>query len=135
MSQNFSILLVEDDDPLRRCLAEVLAARGWNVHSTGVAQEALEIARRCHVDFSILDFHLRGVTGLDVLLAISREIGPLPSIMMSGLASQEETAAALRAGAFTFLRKPLELHNLFSAVDQLIRMRLQGGNSPTQNPY
>ena len=135
MAQNLSILLVEDDDPLRRCLTEVLATRGWHVHSTGVAQEALEIARRCHVDFSILDFHLRGTTGLDVLQAISREVRPLPSIMMSGQASQEETAAALRAGAFTFLRKPLELHNLLSAVDQLIRMRLQGGAPNPQPPF
>lgn len=135
MSQTFSILLVEDDDPLRRCLTEVLATRGWNVHSTGVAQEALEIARRFHVDFSILDFHLRGTTGVDVLQAITREVRPLPSIMMSGQASQEETAAALRAGAFTFLRKPLELHNLLSAVDQLIRMRLQGRPSHPQPPF
>ena len=129
MVHTFSILLVEDDDPLRRCLAEVLAMRGWRVHSTGIGQEAIEIARSRHVDFTILDLHLRGMTGIDVLTKIATEIGPLPSIMMSGQASQEETLAALRAGAFSFLRKPLEMNNLLSTVEQLIRTRL-GGSGP-----
>jgi two-component system response regulator AtoC len=99
------------------------------VHSTGHGAEAVEIARAIHVDLSILDLHLRGMTGIDVLTKIATEIGPLPSIMMSGQASQEETLAALRAGAFSFLRKPLEMNNLLSTVEQLIRTRL-GGSGP-----
>lgn len=135
MTHTFSILLVEDDDPLRRCLTEVLAMQGWRVHSTGVGTEAVEIARANHVDFSILDLHLRGMTGIDVLLEIAREVRPLPSILMSGQASSEEAAAAMRAGAFTFLRKPLEMRDLLSTVENLIKSRLGGAQrGPLKNP-
>ena len=41
MTRSFRVLLVEDDDPLRGCLAEFLASRGWAVRSTGFGQEAV----------------------------------------------------------------------------------------------
>lgn len=129
MTRPFSILLVDDDDPLRRCLAEVLAMRGWDVHHTGLGQEAIEMARALPVDFSILDLHLRGMTGIDVLRQIAREVRPLPSIMISGQASQEETAAALSAGAFSLLRKPFELKDFMATVHLLIQQRF-GGQLP-----
>lgn len=125
MSRLFSVLLVEDDAPLRGVLAEYLSSFGWTVHSTGVGQEAVRWARTKPLDFSILDLHLPGMSGLDVLRAIARQESrkgrPLPSIMMSGEASREEAHTALREGVFTFLRKPLELNELRLSVDLLIR--------------
>ena len=90
------------------------------------------MARNLRVDFSILDLHLRGMTGIQVLETFARLGRPLPSIMMSGQASQEETAAAMSAGAFTFLRKPLDLKHLLSTVDLLIRQRFGDTSFPTQ---
>ena len=122
MSRPFSVLLVEDDEPLRCVLTEYLLSHGWVVRSTGVGQEAIQWARRTSFDFSILDLHLPGMSGLDVLRAISRKGRPMPSIMMSGQASREEATAALREGVFKFLRKPLELDKLRLSVDRLIKL-------------
>ena len=137
MARSFRVLLVEDNDPLRGCLDEFLASRGWTVRSTGYGQEAVELALSMQFDFSILDFHLRGMTGLEVFQAITRQ-QPMPSIMMSGEASHEETVAAQSAGVFTFLQKPFELNRLRSTVDLLIRhhfSRLQlRPPGPTGNP-
>lgn len=131
MTRQFSVLLVEDDDPLRGVLAEYLSSCGWTVHSTGVGQEAVNWAQTKPVDFSILDLHLPGMSGLDVLRAISQHESrggrPLPSIMMSGQASREEAFSALRAGVFKFLRKPLELNELRLSVDLLIRRHFGAG--------
>lgn len=125
MSQTFRVLLVEDDDALRACLDEFLACQGWNVAATAFGNEAIELARRQRFDFSLLDFHLPGMTGVEVLRAISRT-RPLPSIMMSGLATREETAAAQLAGVFTFLRKPLELDRLRQNLHLLIQHHFGG---------
>ncbi len=121
MSRPYSVLLAEDDDPLRAILVELLQARGWRTYSTDQGPEAVELAKRHHVDFSILDMHLPGITGLDVFTHISREIGPLPAIMISGAATRQETQAMLRSGVFRFLRKPLAFDNLQRCLDQLIR--------------
>ena len=118
MSRSFSVLLVEDDAPLRGSLADLLAAWGWRVFPTGFGPEAVQLARTTPLDFSIMDLHLPGMTGLEVLRTIRRE-RPLPSIMMSGQATPEETCAALDAGAFTFLQKPLDLVRLREVVGLL----------------
>jgi two-component system KDP operon response regulator KdpE len=129
MSDGFRVLLVEGDDPLRRCLDEVLAAAGYQVAATAFGAEAIHLARTQPFDFSILDFHLPGMNGLEVLKAI-RAFRPMPSIMMSGLASQEEATLAQQAGAFTFLRKPLDLAELRATVNQLIRLHFQNPRQP-----
>jgi CheY-like chemotaxis protein len=121
MARPFTVLLVEDDDPLRRCLQELLAAEGWLVHATGTGPEAIELAKIHLPDFSLLDWHLPGMSGLEVLRAISREVRPLPSIMMSGQATPAEASLARAAGVFQFLRKPLDLQSLRGSMHLLIR--------------
>lgn len=129
MPTPYSVLLVEDDDPLRGALHDLLCRRGFHVYATGLGDEAIELARRVQLDFSILDMHLRGTTGLEVLRTIMREVRPLPSIMISGAATTEEQRKALDLGVFSFLSKPIEADRLRSTLDLLIRHHLDSRRS------
>ena len=120
MARRFSVLLAEDDDPLRGCLVELLAARGWSVHAATSGLEAVDLALTHRPDFSLLDLHLPGISGLEVLRRLSSDGRVIPSIMMSGQASAEEARAAVNQGVFEFLRKPLDLEHLRRAMDLLI---------------
>jgi DNA-binding NtrC family response regulator len=131
--QSFRVLLVEDDDSLRSCLGEFLASHGWEVGATAFATDAVAMARRQRFDFTLLDFHLPGMTGLELFQQLAA-IQPLPGILMSGLASAEEAAAARHAGFFTFLRKPLELDRLRQTVHQLIQTHFGGTALPPGAP-
>lgn len=130
MPQSFRVLLVEDDDSLRGCLSEFLGNQGWEVGATGTAAEALHMIRRQRFDFSLLDFHLPGMTGLELFQRMAA-FRPLPAILMSGLASLEEAAAAQHAGFFAFLRKPLDLPRLRSSLQMLIQTHFGGPLAPT----
>jgi two-component system response regulator AtoC len=132
MPDPLSVLLAEDDDPLRDVLSDLIRSWGWQVHGVGHGGEAFELARRVRFDFSILDLHLPGMTGLELLRAIRHSIGPLPSILMSGQASPDETRQALAAGAFTFLRKPLALDALRASVFRLASQHF--GIDPSADP-
>lgn len=125
MQQSFRVLLVEDDDSLRSCLCEFLSCQGWDVAATAFAQDALRLARQQRFDFSLLDFHLPGTTGLQLFQQLGA-MRPLPAILMSGLASPEEAAAAQHAGFFAFLRKPLDLGRLRSSLHLLIQTHFGG---------
>lgn len=129
MSQSFRVLLVEDDDSLRSCLSEFLASQGWDVGATGFANEALRMAQRQRFDFSLLDFHLPGMTGLELFQQLA-SMRPLPAILMSGLASTEEARAAQHAGFFAFLRKPLDLARLRGSLHLLIQTHFGGPLAP-----
>lgn len=129
MAQSFRVLLVEDDDSLRSCLSEFLGSHGWDVAATGLAVEALRLAQRQRFDFSLLDFHLPGMTGLELFQQMA-SFRPLPAILMSGLASADEAAAAQHAGFFAFLRKPLDLVRLRSSLQLLIQTHFGGPLAP-----
>jgi DNA-binding NtrC family response regulator len=129
MLQSFRVLLVEDDDSLRSCLGEFLASHGWNVGAAGTANEALWLAQRQRFDFTLLDFHLPGMTGLELFQQLA-SMRPLPAILMSGLASPEEALAAQHAGFFAFLRKPLDLGRLRGSLQQLIMTHFGGPLAP-----
>jgi len=133
MSQSFRVLLVEDDDSLRCCLSEFLAGQGWDVGATGLAVEALRMAQRQRFDFTLLDFHLPGMTGLELFQQLV-SLRPLPAILMSGLASHEEVLAAQHAGFFAFLRKPLDLARLRGSLHQLIQTHFGGPLIPLRMP-
>jgi DNA-binding response OmpR family regulator len=90
------------------------------------AAEAIELAMRQRFDFSILDFHLpNGTTGIEVFRRICA-VRPLPAILMSGAANRDETAMAMQAGIFTFLRKPLDLERLRQSMHLLIQHHFGG---------
>lgn len=125
MFQSFRVLLVEDDDSLRSCLGEFLSSHGWEVGATGHATEALRMVQMRRFDFSLLDFHLPGMTGLELFQQLA-SMRPLPAILMSGLASADEAAAAQHAGFFTFLRKPLDLMRLRQSIELLIQTHFGG---------
>jgi CheY-like chemotaxis protein len=121
MPRPFHVLLVEDDDPLRRCLKELLAERGWFVHDAGSGPEGLALARTQRIDFSLVDMHLPGMSGLDLVRALTREGRELPAIVMSGDASKEEQQRLLAERCvFQFLDKPLDLQRLQGSMDSLI---------------
>lgn len=137
MPKPFSVLLAEDDAALRRCLAEVLAINGWSVHAAGTGPDAVDLARRVPLDFSLLDMHLPGMTGIEVYQAIAREHGRLPWILMSGQATTEETAAAFSLGVHTFLRKPLDLAALRASLFGLVQRHFGDaapGSGPARRP-
>jgi DNA-binding NtrC family response regulator len=129
MSQSFRVLLVEDDESLRSCLSEFLSSQGWDVGATGFAAEALRMAARQRFDFSLLDFHLPGMTGLELFQQLAT-MRPLPAILMSGLASHDEALAAQHAGFFAFLRKPLDLGRLRGSLQMLIQTHFGGPLAP-----
>ena len=131
MARPYAVLLVEDDDPLRGVLHELLRNWGWRVHATGEGNEAIAMAHRIAFDFSILDLHLPGITGCEVLRTINLQVRPLPSIMISGEASPEETEIAMQMGAFTLLRKPLDMTRLRLSLDHLIQHHFGSGPGTT----
>jgi CheY-like chemotaxis protein len=126
MERRLSILLAEDDDAHRDTLMQILSAEGWIVHAASSGVEAINVARSKNIDFSILDLHMPGLSGIETILVIRQEVRPVPCILMSGQASKEEQVQAFAAGAFSFLQKPIPAGLLRDAVSRLIHRHFTG---------
>jgi DNA-binding NtrC family response regulator len=115
------ILIVEDEEKLRRILELQLQDLGFDVEKAGSAEEALPLIDRS--DMVITDFKLPGMTGLEMLQLIRRHDSHLPVIVMTAFGTVENAVEAMKAGAADFLLKPFSLDHLSTVASKALEIR------------
>lgn len=113
------ILLLEDDTQLRTALGQVLELEGYQVVTAADGAEAVEKARDFPFELLIFDVKLPGPDGLEVLARFKQANPDLPSIVMTGYATEADALRALRLGVGEYLEKPFNSGVLLTAVKRL----------------
>lgn len=117
-----SLLLVEDDGPLRTLTARALRQNGYNVTTAATGAEMWVTLRKMPVDLIILDIMLPGTSGLDLFRKLRRE-SDLPVIFISARGSEEDRVLGLELGADDYLAKPFGTRELVARVGAVLRRR------------
>jgi DNA-binding NtrC family response regulator len=115
------ILVVEDEEKLRRVIELQLASSGFDVDKAAAAEEALRIVDRA--DLVLTDLRLPNMDGLQFLSLIRRQNAQVPVVMMTAFGSVETAVEAMKAGATDFLLKPFSLDHLMQVVYKALEMR------------
>ncbi|MDH4088638.1 MAG: response regulator [Nitrospira sp.] len=110
-----TILVIEDHASVRRLLAQVLKDAGYQVFEAATGREGLERFREQPMDLVITDLEMPEMTGLEVILALTRAVSNVKVIAMSGHSADELQKARLMGARQTFA-KPLDLPALLNAV-------------------
>ena len=114
------ILLVDDDEDTRMLLDESLRRRGFDVQPVASAQECLEWVRDRDVDVVVTDFQMPGMSGIELCEQL-RERHPDCSRSCSPASAHLDIAiAAIRAGAYDFVTKPVKIDVLEVALDRAL---------------
>ncbi len=114
------ILLVEDDDTLRKTLAYNLTQEGYKVLQTGDGAEALTLAREHSPDLIVLDVMLPSLDGLSVCRIIRNE-SEVPIIMLTARGSEVDRIVGLEIGADDYIVKPFSLGEFLARVRAILR--------------
>ncbi|HVP06277.1 MAG TPA: response regulator, partial [Candidatus Acidoferrum sp.] len=102
------ILIVDDEVQQRDLLGGFLSKNGYEVTSAGNGAEALEAYQKAFTPIALIDLKMPGMNGLELLTKL-REINPFVQvIVLTAFGSVETAVAAMRAGAFDYLTKPIE---------------------------
>ncbi|MFS2109128.1 response regulator transcription factor [Sphingomonas sp. Sphisp140] len=117
------LLLVEDDEPLRRLLGEQLQALGYEVQSVGDGRAAIAAVGGDPFDIVILDRMLPFVDGVDVLRWLREQEVMTPVILLTALGRLPERVEGLEAGADDYVVKPFEIDELHARIRALLRRR------------
>jgi EAL domain-containing protein (putative c-di-GMP-specific phosphodiesterase class I)/CheY-like chemotaxis protein len=117
------VLLVDDDQSVRRAAARVLQAEGFAVTQAADGEEALRLIEKCEFDVVLTDVMMPRTSGLELLRAIRQRDLELPVILMTGMPSMEAAREAQRFGALHYLTKPVDNDRLVSAVTRAERLR------------
>src|SRR5919112_2651174 len=117
------ILQVEDDTLVADVVRQTLREEGWRVSTyTGGAAALAEIEGDARYDLIIIDNHLPGLSGLE-LLSRARRLPHRQQVPIVMLSASDEWREARRAGASAFLRKPEDVHALTETVARLLARR------------
>src|ERR1700691_2445392 len=115
------VLVVEDEDKLRRILELQLVDSGFEVEKASSAEEALPLIDRA--DLILTDFKLPGMTGFEMLQIIRRMDSHVPVIVMTAYGTVENAVESMKAGAADFLLKPFSLDQLIAVVSKALEIR------------
>jgi DNA-binding response OmpR family regulator len=118
-----TILIVDDEAPLRELMKVALTEERYRFVEATHGVQALEIARESRPDVVLLDVMLPGQSGLEVLreLRADPELGGVPVVVVSAWQSLDEQRAALELGADAFLPKPFAVEELTNIVETLVQ--------------
>ena len=122
-AQGVRVLIVDDEEPVRRVLARYLRTRGYQVETVESGQAALNILARERVSLVICDIMMPGMSGVEVARLASDADPDLAIMMLSALNDAPTATAALNGGALDYLLKPIELSELGDAVDRALHRR------------
>lgn len=114
------ILVVEDRDSLRRLLERALAGEGYTVTAVADGGEGIERLTQETFELVLTDFKLPGASGLDVVRAARQHRPGLPVVVLTGYGTVPTAVEAMRAGAYDFLEKPVEIDDLFRLVESAL---------------
>jgi two-component system response regulator AtoC len=124
------ILIVDDDDSLRRMLVDYLTSEGYAALGMRSAQQAIEALRTDAFDLVLADLRLEDGSGLDLLRQLKQLAPRSYGVLMTGYATMETAVEAIRIGLFDYMIKPIlpaQIDLLLQRVESI--RRLQSENS------
>ncbi len=117
-----SVLIVDDEADIRELLVLTLGRMGVDADSAASVQEAQEALKGRTYDLCLTDMRLPDGDGLQVLRHIAEHYGNTPVAVITAFGSTENAVAALKAGAFDYLAKPIKLDQLRPLVMSALKL-------------
>jgi EAL domain-containing protein (putative c-di-GMP-specific phosphodiesterase class I) len=116
------VLLVDDDDAVRRDYAKVLKRLGYEVETAAEGAIALTMVAQGEFDVIVSDVNMPGMTGLEFLRSVRERNLDIPVILMTGLPDVETAMKAVEYGVFRFFTKPVSIDTWTDALQRAVSL-------------
>jgi len=110
------VAIVDDEDPIRRALERLLRAAGLHAQGFATGSDFLAGLGERRPDCLILDLHMPGMSGLELLRQLQAMDLRLPVVVITAFDEPGSRARCIDAGAAAYLRKPLDHRVLLNAI-------------------
>lgn len=136
MPETVRIVVVDDEDSVRKRCVRLLAKRGFQAVGATDGTVALDMVRRNACDVMLVDIRMPGMDGIKLLEHVKAFNPHIDVIMMTGYAAVDSAVKAMKCGASDYLTKPFELDQLLQAVRAVVARKsfvdhdVQSGGKP-----
>ncbi len=117
-----TILVVDDEESIRRSLEGILLDEGFRALFASNGEDAIRISLEEDPDLILLDIWMPGIDGMETLARIKEARPNQPIIMMSGHGTIETAVKATRLGAYDFIEKPLSLEKILLSIHNAMKV-------------
>jgi len=118
-----SVLIVEDEDSLRKALSQLLLNKGYEVTEVSDGNEAFSILEKSNFDLVITDLRMKIVSGEEVLKKVKENSPTTEVIIITAYGTIQSAVEAMKNGAFDYITKPFKSEELFSIINRAIEKR------------
>ncbi len=113
------ILIVDDEENMRKTLADILVDEGYRVTTAATGEEAIELCEKEPHGIILMDVRMPGIDGVEAFRRIRRHQEGVRVILMSAYTVDALKEAALDEGAIAILQKPLDLKKVIDLIDEV----------------
>ena len=124
------VLVVEDEEAIRRGLCDVLAYHGFDPAGVATGEDGARQGLDPRFELVILDVMLPGRSGFDVCAELRAARPRLPILLLTARGAEEDVLAGFRAGSDDYVTKPFSVAELVARVEALLRRAGKGGRAP-----
>src|SRR5438477_2147577 len=117
------ILIVDDDRSIRELLSMHLEERGFGVMSASTGAEGFRLASESTPSAIVLDMRLPDASGIDLIPELKKRAAEAPVLMITAHHDMATTILAMKAGAFDYIHKPIDIQAFDVALDRALEMR------------
>src|SRR3954464_5343086 len=115
------VLLIEDDSAMAQSIELMLNAQGFNVYTTDLGEEGIDLGKLYEYEIVLLDLNLPDMSGFEVLRSMRVSKVKTPILILSGIAGIEDKVKGLGLGADDYLTKPFEKDELVARIHAVVR--------------
>ena len=121
MPTDLEIAVIDDDESFRIALVESLSSFGYGVRGYASAEDYVRAVGSKLYDCIVTDIHMPGMSGLDLMKRLAAEGSKVRVVLITARSDTNLEARADAAGAVCLLRKPFEINDLISCIEQAVR--------------
>lgn len=123
MKADYQILVVDDDESIRRMLAAVLAREGYQTVTARDGEDGLALFRSASPDIVLMDIRMPGLSGIEAMREMLKLRPGVAVVLMTAYADLETAVQAIKSGVFDFVIKPFDLAEIGLLVNRAYEMR------------
>ena len=115
------VLLIEDDSATAQSIELMLKSEGFNVYTTDLGEEGIDLGKVYDYDIILLDLNLPDMSGFEVLRSLRLSRVKTPTLILSGLAGIEDKVKGFGFGADDYMTKPFHKDELVARIHAIVR--------------
>ncbi len=128
MDKYVRVLVVDDDEPIRRTMQFILENEGYIVDLATTGNEAIEMTQKTSYNVAFLDIRLPDMEGVDLLKLMKSNVPKTRKIMITGYPSMQNAISSLNKKADAYLIKPVDVEKLLNLVKEQLRLQKEEKN-------